>query len=130
MIGYDLDGVLASEPEDKVASAKWFATCEPLLLPTEPFIAITARRSTKANKQATYAWLHKHYADLCQGVAMMDFAGNVKDIMEYKASVVHYYKLTDYTDNNLNWLNGMKTLCEARLWHWRKGMDSPVLLER
>ena len=97
-------------------------------MPTEPFIVITARKYSTANRNATYAWVEEHYPELCQGIAMMEHGGSTKDVIDYKSSVVNHYQLTDYTDNSRSWLNQMMDLTSARLWHWRKGMDQPIVV--
>lgn len=129
MIGYDLDGVLAAKREQGIRSSDHFAIAEPLLVPEKPFIAITARRNTPANRKATNHWMSKHYPSLCMGIAMMETSGGARVIIDYKASIINHYDLTDYTDDNISWLKNIAELTSARLWHWRKGMKQPALLE-
>jgi hypothetical protein len=143
VIGYDIDGVLASKPP--LSEKKWgrmngderkaykaqllveYANARPLLKPTEPFIAISARKNDDVIYNITLDWLHQHHGDLVVSMALLPFSRTVENVVAFKSSVIEQYGLTDFTEDNKAILKGLSQLgLSTRLWYWVEGMAEPV----
>ena len=143
MIGYDIDGVLTSKPAP--SAKKWgrmtgperqahknglltqYAEARPLLTPTEPFIAISARKDTDDVLAITRNWLYQHHGDLVLGVHLLPTSRSIENVVRFKNAIITHYGLTTFTEDNKKVLKGLHEAgCPATLYFWEEGMTQPI----
>lgn len=141
MIGYDMDGVLAVKPPEstmkwgkmngdqrngrKAQLLEWYENAETLLIPEEPFIAISARRDTPETRQATENWLAKHQPN-CVGLFLLPIARTVENVILFKGAVIESQGVTRFTEDNKKILRGLrKANTKADLWYYDHTMPEP-----
>ena len=143
MIGYDIDGVLASKPlpSDKKwgrmngverktykdSLLKQYAEAETLLIPTEPFIAISARKEEPTIRAITTNWLKDRYGDLVLDIALLPMSRSVENVVKFKNAAIVNYQITVFTEDNKKILKGLhENDCPADLFFWERGMPTPL----
>lgn len=143
MIGYDIDGVLTTKvlPSEK----KWgrmngperqahkaglitqYRAASPLLVPTEPFIAISARKDTDDVRAITTEWLYERYPDLVKAIHLLPISRSIENVVNFKNAIITDYGLTTFTEDNKKVLKGLHLAgCPAQLFFWEEGMTQPV----
>ena len=143
MIGYDIDGVLASKPTP--SDKKWgrmngaerkahkenllhqYDNAKALLIPTEPFYAISARKDEPLVRGITTHWLKERYGDLVLGVALLPMSRSIENVVKFKNAAIENYQITRFTEDNKKILKGLhENACFAELYFWEEGMSAPV----
>jgi len=143
MIGYDIDGVLADKPPApdkpwgkssgpertarKQALLAWYHTATPLLQPTQPFIAISARKDEPHTRAITEEWIHRQpYGHLCVAVLLLNTSRTIENTANFKTQVINHYGLTAFTEDNKQILKRLNTPATT-LYYWDKTLPTPVL---
>jgi hypothetical protein len=143
MIGYDIDGVLASKPtpsdkkwgrmngierrEYKLALLDQYANATPLLVPTEPFIAISARKEDPAVRRVTTEWLMSRYGVLAEEVVLLPRSRSIENVIDFKSAAILNYQITEFTEDNKKILKGLAlNNLPCDLYFWEEGMESRV----
>lgn len=143
MIGYDIDGVLASKPTP--SEKKWgrmnglerkahkenllyqYDNAKPLLIPTKPFYAISARKDEPLVRAVTTNWLKDRYGDLVLGVALLPMSRSIENVVKFKNAAIENYQITVFTEDNKKILKGLhENACPAELYFWEEGMSAPL----
>jgi len=143
MIGYDIDGVLASKPTP--SEKKWgrmngaerkahkenllqqYDNARPLLIPAEPFYAISARKDEPAVRAVTTQWLKERYGELVLGVALLPISRSIENVVMFKNAAIVNYHITVFTEDNKKILKGLhENDCSAELYFWEEGMSDPL----
>jgi hypothetical protein len=142
MIGYDIDGVLADKPPApnktwgksngaernarKAFLADWYRNATPLLQPTEPFIAISARKDTPETRAITEQWIaNQPYGYLCHGVALLNISRTIENTAAFKTAIINHYQLTRFTEDNKQILKRLQTP-DTQLFYWDKTLPTPI----
>jgi hypothetical protein len=143
MIGYDIDGVLTSKPlpsvkkwgkmngverrAHKLGLLKQYKAAEPLLIPNEPFIAISARKDEPTVRAITTDWLIERYGDLVLKVFLLPTSRSIENVVNFKNAVIVGNNITVFTEDNKKVLKGLaQASCPASLYFWEEGMDLPI----
>jgi hypothetical protein len=141
VIGYDIDGVLADKPPQptktwgksngaeraarKQLLLDWYTTATPLLQPTEPFIAISARKETPETRAITEQWINQQpYGHLCVAIALLPLPRTVENTARFKTEIINHYQLTWYIEDNKQILKRLNTP-NTQLWYWDKTLPTP-----
>ena len=142
MIGFDIDGVLAEKPpasekawgkmngEQRKARKEfllqWYENAGTLYQPTEPFIAISARKDEPAVVAITEDWLRKHYP-LMQEFVLLPMSRSIENVVRFKSAAIVNYQITEFTEDNKKVLKGIAAHnLDCHLWFWEKGMPERV----
>lgn len=142
MISYDVDGVLATGPPPrdkpfmyqnklerdnyKQIVLKWYESAPPLLTPTEPFVAITARKDEPIIRSITETWLNKYYKDNLKGLYMLDTSKTYNNVAIFKAKIINNHNISAHVEDNMIILKKLKKLVHnTKLYYWESGMTHP-----
>ena len=142
MIGFDIDGVLAEKPpaSDKAWGKmngaernarkefllQWYENAGTLYQPTEPFVAISARKNEPAVTGITEDWLRKHYP-MVRDVVLLPISRSIENVVRFKSAAIELYDITEFTEDNKKILKGLAAHnLDCKLWFWEKGMTERV----
>jgi hypothetical protein len=117
MYGFDIDDTLA-KTDFKHARSQTEAIlgAKVIYTPTMPFVAITARGADPKVHRATQIWLKQHEPN-CHGVEFT--GGSLKQVINGKAQAIQKHGVTDYVDNNIELLHGLKNLLpNVKFYHF------------
>lgn len=134
--GYDCDGVLCVAPtpsnkkwgkmkghERKAHQAKLldhYSKARPLLKPPQlQFAVITARKDVPDVRAITEAWLKSKHPKRKPQLYMLDAPRCHRNVVEFKAQIIRRLELTDYVEDNLRVLKGLRNkVSNVRLWYF------------
>ena len=106
---------------------KQYAEAETLLIPTEPFIAISARKEEPTIRAITTNWLKDRYGDLVLDIALLPMSRSVENVVKFKNAAIVNYQITVFTEDNKKILKGLhENDCPADLFFWERGMPTPL----
>ncbi len=142
MLGYDIDGVLADKPpaadktwgksngQEREARRlfllEWYRNAEPLLQPTEPFIAISARKEDPTIRAITEEWIRQQpYGHLCVAIALLPLSRTVANTARFKSEIINHYGITRYIEDNKQILKALTTP-DTKLYYWDKSLAEPI----
>jgi hypothetical protein len=143
MTGYDIDGVLATKPlpslkkwgkmngaerrAHKFGLLEQYKAAKPLLIPTEPFIAISARKDDPVIRAITTDWLIERYGELILKVFLLPTSRSIENVVNFKNAVIVGHNITNFTEDNKKVLKGLaQASCPAELYFWEEGMTDRV----
>lgn len=144
MIAYDFDGVLAESPpastkpwgqmngreraQRQQALLDHYGKAQPLLIPKEPFIVISARKETADIRFVSTQWLKTHHQHNFQELHLLPIARTIKNVVTFKAAILQHTQATTFTEDNRNILKGLKSITEltCQLYYWKQGMNEPI----
>lgn len=140
MIAFDVDGVLASKPS-RGTDKKWgrmngaerkaykehllkeYIMAEPLYRPTEPFVAISARKEEPLVREITEAWIFTHYGELCRFIFLLPTSRSVANVVAFKTEALRICNATEFTEDNKKVLRGIEASnLGIPLYFWERGM--------
>lgn len=142
MIGFDVDGVLVEKPPEasmkwgrmngvqrqnrKLELLHWYESASSILVPTEPFIAISARKESDDVRTITEKWLEQNQPN-CVGLFLLPISRTVENVIQFKSAVIRVQQLTDFTEDNRKILSGLeKQNLPTNLWYFDSTMEKPV----
>jgi hypothetical protein len=142
VIGFDVDGVLVEKPPE--ASMKWghmnglqrqnrrmellywYESAASLLIPKEPFIAISARKELPEVRAITEKWLAKNQPN-CVDLFLLPISRTIENVVQFKATVIRIQGLSDFTEDNKKILSGLhKVGLPTKLWYFDSTLVKPT----
>lgn len=142
MIGYDLDGVLATNAPVPIKPWRWMSGPErnahkqgllkayslagQLYRPREPeFVVITARKDDPNVREVTERWLNGFFPGRVKGLYMLGVSRSLDNVIDFKATRVNALGLTDFTEDNVEVVKGLRKRClKTRVWLYAQGQLS------
>ena len=104
-----------------------YDNARPLLIPAEPFYAISARKDEPAVRAVTTQWLKERYGELVLGVALLPISRSIENVVMFKNAAIVNYHITVFTEDNKKILKGLhENDCSAELYFWEEGMSDPL----
>jgi hypothetical protein len=142
VIGFDVDGVLVEKPPEasmkwghmngfqrqnrKLELLYWYESASTLLVPKEPFVAISARKESPEVRAVTEKWLEKNQPN-CIDLFLLPISRTIENVVQFKGTVIRVQELSDFTEDNTKILSGLEKLgIPTNLWYFDSTMEQPV----
>jgi hypothetical protein len=141
VIGFDFDGVLAELCEGEIFKKPWknmsgaerdyrsllllehYSTAKPIMSPTEKnFAVITARKATPEIYLISKNWLSNNYPRAQHiHLHMLPNSRSIPNVVSFKGAVINALQITDFFEDNVKVVSGLRKTTSARVWLYRHG---------
>lgn len=108
----------------------WYARAQPLFDPPEKrFCVISARKEDPEVRAVSARWLLKNFRGRAILLHLLKVSRTTENVVRYKAATIAANGYTDFTEDNLQVIRGIKRILPTcRAWWFNEGERSAVVI--